>query len=56
MSTEPRVLSVFIIVAIGLGVVLVADMVIIPFLEAWAKGCPNSQAFNASKGRCDKLG
>jgi hypothetical protein len=43
-----------IIVALALGVVVVVDTVVFPLLEAWAKGCQNSQAFNASKGRCFK--
>lgn len=43
-----------IIVALALGAVVVVDTVVFPLLEAWAKGCPNSVAFNASKGRCFK--
>jgi hypothetical protein len=41
-----------IIVALALGVVVVVDTVVFPMLEVWAIGCPNSQAFNASEGRC----
>jgi hypothetical protein len=38
--------------AIALGVIVAVDMVVFPILEAQARGCQTSIAFNASKGRC----
>lgn len=47
--------NIMVIIAFVLGVALVVDMVVFPFMEAWAKGCaPGSSGFNGSEGRCFK--
>ena len=48
--------NVLIILAVSLGVIVAVDMVVLPMIEALARGCESggapSTAFNASKGRC----
>ena len=45
--------NVLIIMAISLGVIVAVDMVVLPMIEAFAKGCPpGTPGLNASKGRC----
>jgi hypothetical protein len=53
ISTETMLAMFAIAVALGLVGVLVIETVILPQQQqAEAKGCQNSIAFNASKGRC----
>ena len=52
MFTQSPMTNVVILVAIAIGVIVVVDAVILPALEAYAAGCKNGVAFNASKGRC----
>ena len=52
MLTHSPMANIFIILAIALGVVVVVDGIILPIIQAYAAGCKNGIAFNASKGRC----
>jgi hypothetical protein len=45
--------NVIIVLAVALGVIMVVDMVVLPAIEAYAKGCAiGGGPFNASKGHC----
>jgi hypothetical protein len=46
-----RMLTIFALIA-ALGVLSVEVVDLVMFLEAEARGCKTSTAFNASKGRC----
>jgi hypothetical protein len=56
MLTDSPMANVFIVLAIAVGVIVVADMIVLPILEVLARGCESgaagSRAFNASQGRC----
>ena len=51
MYSTPFV-NFLIIAVVLLGVIVVVEAIILPILEAEAKGCRTSIAVNASKGRC----
>jgi hypothetical protein len=53
MDTQPTVVISAILAAFGLLAIAAVD-VVLTTQEAEAKGCKNSQAVNASKGRCLK--
>jgi hypothetical protein len=52
MLTHSPMANVLIVLAVALGVIVVVDMVVLPAIEAYARGCNRSIAFNASQGRC----
>lgn len=53
MLIDSLMANVFIVLAIAVGVIVVADMIVLPILEALARGCSGTTpALNASKGRC----
>jgi hypothetical protein len=57
MNTEIRIANIIIIAAVALGVIVVAEGIILPAIESWAAGpgfpgCFNTPGANASKGRC----
>jgi hypothetical protein len=45
-------LNFLIIAVVMLGVIVVVEAIILPILEAEARGCRTSTAANASQGRC----
>jgi hypothetical protein len=51
MYSNPFV-NFLIIEVVLLGVIVVVEAIILPILEAEARGCNRSVAANASKGRC----
>ena len=53
METKSMIVIFALIAALGLVTVVAVD-IILTTQEVEAKGCPNSIAFNASKGRCFK--
>jgi hypothetical protein len=52
MSQETTLVIIAIIAALGLLGVVVVESISISQQQADARGCRNSIAFNASKGRC----
>jgi hypothetical protein len=49
---ETSLAIIAIVAALGLLGVVVVEIISTPQHQAEARGCTNSQAFNASKGRC----
>ena len=53
MFTQSPMTNVIIVLAIALGVIVVVDMVVLPAIDAYAKGCALfGRPFNNSGGHC----